>query len=233
MASPTVPLKSTHATGPRTAEGKARSSQNSRKHGLSAINLNVLPKEQAEFDTYQNELLDQIKPQSGLQADLFRQLVHAGWSLIRLERYEFEILQQGNPFDSPEAQAKLDRLERYRAAHRRAYARLLAEMRKLQTDASLWFVTHPAVQVTKDRSFPLANPASSNFNKRILELSDQLRLADSSRRAESRAMALQDHFDKTNSPEPASRFVASDPTNFRLTPLTSVVESPQLLRSDR
>ncbi len=201
MASPTIPFDSKHATGPRTEEGKARSSQNSRKHGLSAINLGVLPKEQAEFDTYQNELLDQIKPQAGVQADLFRQLVHAGWSLVRLERYEFEIIQQGNPFDSPEAQSKLDRLERYRASHRRAYSRTLAEIRKLQTDAMLWSTAHSIIQDVRLEEFPMADPGSRPLNTQMNKLSDRARKA-----AFDSFIALPEGFVtplyKTNSPDP-------------------------------
>jgi hypothetical protein len=41
------------------------------------LTLQVLPSEQAEFDTDRNELLDQIKPATGL---------HAGGSLLQLER---------------------------------------------------------------------------------------------------------------------------------------------------
>jgi hypothetical protein len=200
MASPTISIQQNHSTGPRTPEGKARSSQNARKHGLSAINLNVLPKEQAEFDIYQNELLDQIKPQAGVQADLFRQLVHAGWSLIRLERYEFEIIQQGNPFDSPEAQSKLDRLERYRNSHRRAYARTLAEIRKLQSDAMLWSTVNEVVRIKRDRDFPIANPATGKTNARIAEISDHIDIQNGARLHEEDESDARGCFDKTNSP---------------------------------
>ena len=204
MASPAVPTESRPATGPRTAEGKARSSQNSRKHGLSAINLNVLPREQAEFDNYQNELLNEIKPHVGVQADLFRQLVHAGWSLVRLERYEFEILQQGNPFDSSQAQAKLDRLERYRASHRRAYSRILAEIRKLQTAEMLWATTHNIVRTGYQNEFPLADPASRPLNPIIDHISTYLRGANLYRRSDPSSRPVAEPLDKTNSPGPAA-----------------------------
>lgn len=188
------------STGPRTPEGKARSSQNARKHGFSALTLQVLPSEQAEFDIYQNELLDQIKPAPGLQADLFRQLTHTGWSLVRLERYELEILAQGNPFDSTESQNKLDRLERYRAGHRRAYSRILNEIRKLQTDAMLWSTTHKVVTGERDREFPIANPAGGNLNKRIADLADECKYQDAIRLVKPGQSGAGSFFDKTNSP---------------------------------
>lgn len=212
MASPNIAVKPAqpanpatnhpagHSTGPRTAEGKARSAQNARKHGFSAVTLQVLPSEQAEFDIYQNELLDQIKPAAGLQADLFRQLVHAGWSLVRLERYEFEILEQGNPFNSADSQIKLDRLERYRASHRRAYVRILNEIRKLQTDALLWSTTHADVQDMRKRDFPIANPAASRLNPRIAKLSDECNFLENLRSSNLRPQRFAAHLDKTNSP---------------------------------
>lgn len=200
MASPTTNLDPRRATGPRSPEGKARSAQNARKHGFSAVALNVLPFEQAEFDIYQNELLDEIKPARGLQADLFRQLVHAGWSLVRLERFEFEILEQGNPFNSPESQNKLDRLERYRASHRRAYSRILSEIRKLQTDAMLWSTTHKVITDKRDQDFPIADPAAGNLNSRIADLADECNYRNAIRFAETGRIDAGADADKTKSP---------------------------------
>ena len=39
-----------NSTGPRTSEGKTRSSQNSYKHGLTAREVVIAPGEQEEFD---------------------------------------------------------------------------------------------------------------------------------------------------------------------------------------
>ena len=48
------------STGPRTDEGKARSSQNARKHGLTAKQLAISPQDQEEFEdvlaSYQREI---------------------------------------------------------------------------------------------------------------------------------------------------------------------------------
>jgi ribulose bisphosphate carboxylase small subunit len=199
MASQSIALESNRSTGPRTPEGKARSSQNATKHGLSAKSLTVLPHEQAEFENYQNELIDQIKPTEGLQADLCRQLVHAGWSLVRLEHFELQILEQGNPFDSPEAQAKLDRLERYRASHRRAYVRILADIRKLQTDDMLWATTHDNIQSERETHFPLANPSARPLNKEIDQSSKNCYGNDAIRDFEALENEASRQFNKTKS----------------------------------
>lgn len=207
MASPTIAVNpaptanpsTNRPTGPRTPEGKARSAQNARKHGFSAQLLAVLPSEQADFDIYQNELLDKIKPEPGVQADLFRQLVHAGWSLIRLERFELEILAEGNPFKSADSQTRLDRLERYRASHRRAYARILNEIRKLQTSAMLWATTHEVLREKLQNEMPLANPAVHDVSKNIRDMSNELHYGDAARLLDSTPSAAANYFDKTNS----------------------------------
>jgi hypothetical protein len=203
MASQSIALESNRSTGPRTPEGKARSSQNSRKHGFSAKSLEVLPAEQADFKIYQNELLTAIKPQPGPQSDLFHQLLHAGWTLRRLARFELEILENGNPFDSPEAQTKLDRIERYRAGHRRAYSRILDQIRKLQTDDMLWSTTHDQVQDQRESYFPLANPAAPSLNKQVEETSGACEQNEAIRQLAEYENEIENqsprHFDKTNS----------------------------------
>jgi len=196
---PTANPVTHQSTGPRTPQGKARSSQNSRKHGFSAKNLEVLPFEQADFEIYQNELLETVKPQPGPQSDLFHQLIHAGWTLRRLARFELEILENGNPFESPEAQAKLDRLERYRASHRRAYSRILDQIRKLQTDQMLWDTTHHSVQDQRDAAYPLANPSAPALNRQIEKVSAACEQNEAIRQLAELENETARPFDKTNS----------------------------------
>jgi hypothetical protein len=55
------------STGPRTPEGKARSSQNALKHGLSARQLAIQPVDQEEFDELLAEYQAQINPRGAAQ----------------------------------------------------------------------------------------------------------------------------------------------------------------------
>ena len=55
------------STGPRTAEGKARSSQNARTHGLTASQLFIPAESREEFDKLHDELQADIRPQGALQ----------------------------------------------------------------------------------------------------------------------------------------------------------------------
>ena len=76
------------STGPRTAEGKARSSRNALKHGLTAGDV-VLPNEdgeafQARLDDWHADF-----PEAGAaQRCLIERAAHASWRLDRCARYE-------------------------------------------------------------------------------------------------------------------------------------------------
>jgi hypothetical protein len=76
------------STGPRTEEGKARSSQNSLKHGVFAKTI-VLPGEsQEEFDALLAGLRKDHKPEGETESNLVRGLAEIQWRLNRLRRYE-------------------------------------------------------------------------------------------------------------------------------------------------
>ena len=73
------------STGPRTEEGKARSSQNSLKHGVFAKTI-VLPGEsQEEFDALLEGLRKDHSPVGETESNLVRGLAEIQW---RLRRYE-------------------------------------------------------------------------------------------------------------------------------------------------
>jgi hypothetical protein len=67
------------STGPRTSEGKNRSSQNASKHGLTAREVVLAPGEQEEFDDLVADYQADVKPQGAIQQTLFNQLVAAAW----------------------------------------------------------------------------------------------------------------------------------------------------------
>jgi hypothetical protein len=80
--------------GPRTAEGKARSSKNALKHGLRAQKYVVLSQEDAaEFAQFQAALLEELAPVGVLQTVLARRIVIAAWRLARADRMEAELLE--------------------------------------------------------------------------------------------------------------------------------------------
>jgi hypothetical protein len=79
--------------GPATPEGKARSSQNALKHGLTA-QLNTLPGESEEdFDALLESHMAQYQPVGAVEQDLVQTLATTRWRLRRIPLLEFHILE--------------------------------------------------------------------------------------------------------------------------------------------
>jgi hypothetical protein len=102
------------STGPRTAEGKARSSRNAVTHGLFCQDA-VLPGEsQEQFDALRLEFLQRLCPQDLLELSLVDRIVLATWKLRRLQEAEkiahecraepFEHFAPGVTFTAPATQ---------------------------------------------------------------------------------------------------------------------------------
>ncbi len=76
------------STGPRTAAGKAASSQNRLAHGLCSNRLLVLGETQAQFDAVQAEVRASFTPITAEESLLTNQLAEALWRFNRARRVE-------------------------------------------------------------------------------------------------------------------------------------------------
>ena len=91
-------LNAQKSTGPRTAEGKARSSLNSITHAAYCRSL-VLPSEsEEEFRDVSQSLRDAIDPRDAIELTLFERMLAARWKLYRLasREREFQTLKEAN-----------------------------------------------------------------------------------------------------------------------------------------
>jgi hypothetical protein len=80
-----------HSTGPKTPEGKARSAQNARTHGLTSKQL-ILPGEsEEEFAQLRASWLLQYRPESSVEAELVEQVARQHWFVKRAERRYLEV----------------------------------------------------------------------------------------------------------------------------------------------
>jgi hypothetical protein len=134
--------------GPKTPEGKARSSQNALKHGLRAQKHMLLPGESAaEYQRLEAALLEELAPEGALQAVLARRVVAAAWRLERVEQIEgqlfaWNLLDGGGRNlglalirDCNGARA-FDTLLRYRGGTLAEFWRALRTLRALQAEAA-------------------------------------------------------------------------------------------------
>jgi len=129
------------STGPRTSDGKARSAQNARKHGLSALRLLIGPEDHEDFDQLLAGYQADIAPQGVLQQSLFDELVAAAWNLRRIRVMEAELYSRASTYtdllDDDVLLTKLDRLARHKSRIERTFHRSLKELKSLQTNAAI------------------------------------------------------------------------------------------------
>jgi hypothetical protein len=94
------------STGPRTAEGKERASQNAVKHGLLAREAVIVGEDPAEFEMYREGMLQTLGPVGPVEAMLAERVVGLSWRLRRAERLQniaFAALDEGEPTELLEA----------------------------------------------------------------------------------------------------------------------------------
>jgi hypothetical protein len=129
------------STAPKTPEGKACSSQNARKHGLTAKDLVIGPEDREEFDELLAGFQTDIAPEGTLQQALFDELVASAWNLRRIRRMETGLCAGAASYqdllDNDEIQTKLDRLARHKSRIERTFHRSLKELKALQTSAAI------------------------------------------------------------------------------------------------
>jgi hypothetical protein len=94
------------ATGPRTAAGKQRSSQNALTHGLTAASP-VLPSEdRAAYEDHRRGFFDEYKPATATESQLVQEMADTSWRLNRIPLLEAALLDRAaNP---PSEQARID-----------------------------------------------------------------------------------------------------------------------------
>ncbi len=76
------------STGPRTPEGKARSSKNALKHGLLARDAVMADEDPAEYDRQLQILEENLFPKNAIEFELVTQIADSRWRLRRITRIE-------------------------------------------------------------------------------------------------------------------------------------------------
>lgn len=129
------------STGPKSPEGKAASSRNATRHGLTGV-FHVLPHEDpAEFEPIAAAVRHEFRPRTdseNFQVDL---MIQARCKLVRFDRLQGLAFEQvlTEPGSSADPDARIlfalgasgnliDKLERYAAAARRAYYQARREL---------------------------------------------------------------------------------------------------------
>ena len=166
-------VNSQHSTGPRTEAGKARSSQNACKHGLSAREVIIAPDEHQEFQQLLADFAAEIKPQGVIQQSLFDELVAAAWNLRRARRMEAELCtgMEYRALLAHDLQSKLDHLARHKTRIERTFHRCLKELKVQQTSA---FLQISLPRPIREMITPLASANEITKRTQYLDQHDRL-----------------------------------------------------------
>ncbi len=124
-----------HSTGPKTEEGKARSSRNNTKHGLTLGVIDIPEADAASFAEFEAKLRAECKPFGALEEEAFHQFIDGANRIQRIRDLIGAIIDKYEDFPGvvPEAEAELRQLTRYRAAAEMLVYRSIATLRELQS----------------------------------------------------------------------------------------------------
>jgi hypothetical protein len=189
------------SNGPVTEEGKAISSQNSRKHGLASARV-VLPHEsEEEYDRLEASIVNRFKPYDEIEQALVHQMASSLWRLRRIDAMEaalfdkayknqFELLgPDADPADvqvaayAEVAESKgLRMLSRHQGQLRRAYEKAWKELELIQE--------HRSQEAAEESGERVQNEPNLKITPRMIEQYINAPMPHSFRAEESRAAAV-------------------------------------------
>ena len=94
--------------GPKTARGRAFSSQNAISHGLTARTLVLTNEKLDEFQELLNSFVDFLQPGNPVEVDLGADMVSARWRLRRICSYQSALLDLEMDTQAPEFEEKFE-----------------------------------------------------------------------------------------------------------------------------
>jgi hypothetical protein len=130
------------STGPRTKEGKSRSSRNAVTFGIYSAADFVLPEDNGIYHHFCQNFQNELAPEGPFEQTLTAEIVHAAWRLRRCSVIESNMIQshmepgeiQLDPMVEPAFAHAQETVDRARAQSHRNLHRATAELRRLQTE---------------------------------------------------------------------------------------------------
>jgi hypothetical protein len=196
---------SQHSSGPRTQQGKMKSSQNSFKHGLFSRQL-VLPTEDpAEFDQLRASLRADHQPANTTEEILVNEIAENFWRLRRMRELEGRTMQPENFTDLV---SLLPMIQRTMASAERGLYKSLATLRQLQKDRG--FVPQESIEGVASspeigfvpQKASHAAPEIGFVSQKSTEAEPGLPFFQSPERSDGSSQAPANGFVSQNAPEP-------------------------------
>ena len=124
------------STGPKTPEGKSKSSRNGVTHGLRAAKIEnaVAPELRAAYEQLRQQFLDDYHPTGAIESTLLDLVIFAVWQLYKIREMElFTDIDLG----AMGSFGRSEKLARYRGSHERLMFRSLNQLRQIQQERLL------------------------------------------------------------------------------------------------
>ena len=123
-----------HSTGPRSPEGKLRSSRNALRHGLTARTA-VLPSEDpAAYENHCQQFRDEYQPATPTETQLVRELADTAWRLNRIPLIESRLLSGIDDLPILDAHRLFQNLGVQSNRLSRQFQKTLDQLRAIQSD---------------------------------------------------------------------------------------------------
>jgi hypothetical protein len=103
-----------HSTGPRTPEGKARSSKNALCHGLSSRTALLPAEDPAAYQRHSRQFFDEYRPATATETHLTRELADVSWRMNRIPALEADALHRAAHPASEEERIAFDIVDAHR-----------------------------------------------------------------------------------------------------------------------
>ena len=140
------------STGPKSDAGKAASSRNNLRHGLTGKFQFFGPEESSQFDRFLAELLDEHQPATPTERLLVEKMAEHAWLGKRALVLQESVLISSQPLS--ERKSELALFLRYQTTHDRAFQNSLNQLLKLKAEkrkAEIGFETQKLKQAEEVR----------------------------------------------------------------------------------
>jgi len=134
------------STGPRTAAGKQRSSQNALTHGLTSRSPVLATEDRAAYQLHCSQFFDEYQPATPTETQLTQELVDTAWRLNRIPLLEAALLDRAANPPSDQAAIDFDIVDAHRALATlglhgqrlsRQFQKTLDQLREIQAERRL------------------------------------------------------------------------------------------------
>jgi hypothetical protein len=242
------------SSGPKTPQGKTKSSQNAVTHGLTSQRPVLTIEDKNEFDAYANEILVWLDPQDPIETLLARRVAILSWRLQRASVYETlvldNLLNSKTDEDDPDThlgqvlaadfqnQQTLAKVQNYETKIERSMLRCLNTLKRIRDSKLLTYskitdyvrggddMPEPYFQdKNADAKFPDHLEKRMSYRKPKPKKQNEPKNCHSERSEESDKLSMPQAFDQTTNSELTT-------TNFCQNEPISEIENPPASQTD-